>query len=213
MRITDIVKHILILNGLFYVGSFILGEPSYGVPISEMTWGRLQLAMFYPGSDFFKPFQIITHMFMHADLMHLAFNMFGIFIFGPVLEKTLGPKKFLTFYFVAGFGALILHMIIKHFEMQYMDPNTAFQAVNTPMLGASGALFGLLAGYAMYYPDNVIQLIFPPIALKAKYFVLIYAAVELYLGFSGFQTGIAHFAHLGGALFGVLLILYWRNSR
>lgn len=198
-NITGVVKHLLIINVLMYFGTeLIMGHPD-----------RLMLAMFFPTSDFFRPYQIVTHMFMHADIGHLFFNMFALFMFGPPLEQTFGPKRFLTFYLVTGFGALVLYLITQYLEVQYFGGSPAL--LNVPMLGASGAVFGLLAGFGTLFPNSIIQLLIPPIPLKAKYFVLIYAGIELFLGLGRFSTGIAHFAHLGGALFGFLLIMYWRK--
>lgn len=206
-RVTDVVKHLLIINILLYIGSMLLGEPAqYITEFSD--WGRFRLAMFFPTSEFFQPYQIVTHMFMHADVGHLFFNMFALFMFGPPLESAWGPKRFLSYYLITGFGALLLHLTVSYFEMQ--NPEMA-RLVNTPMLGASGAVFGLLAGFGMLFPNSRIMLLIPPIPMKAKYFVIIYAVIELFLGVSNFNTGVAHFAHLGGALFGFLLILYWRR--
>jgi membrane associated rhomboid family serine protease len=215
-RITDVVKHLLIINILVYLGSLLLGSPGPNVMESLILerqtefsqWGRYMLAMFFPTSEFFQPYQIVTHMFMHADVGHLFFNMFALFMFGPPLESAWGPKRFLSFYLITGFGALLLHMIVSYFEMQ--NPEMAY-LVNIPVLGASGAVFGLLAGFGMLFPNSRIMLLIPPIPMKAKYFVIIYAVIELFLGVSNFNTGVAHFAHLGGALFGFLLILYWRR--
>lgn len=219
-RVTEVVKHLLIINILMYLGTMLLGEPSdtmfRALASEENTnvwdWGRLSLAMFYPTSPFFQPFQIITHMFMHANPTHLLFNMFALFMFGPPLEMRFGSKRFLIYYLLTGFGALLLHMFAMYLELTYLGSPGWVR--NIPMLGASGAVFGLLAGFGLCFPNNILQLIIPPIALKAKYFVLIYAAIELFLGLNplGLNTGIAHFAHLGGALAGLLIYLYWRQS-
>jgi membrane associated rhomboid family serine protease len=144
---------------------------------------------------------------MHGNLTHLFFNMFAIFMFGPILEMTWGPKRFLIYYFFTAFGALVLHTGVSYF-VAGGDWNQM-----PGVLGASGAVFGILLGYGVYYPNNVIQLLIPPIPLKAKYFVMIYAALELFLGVSGSNTGVAHFAHLGGALFGLIIIWYWRKGK
>lgn len=215
-RITDVVKHLLIINiGLFIVTIFFMGEPG-GRVMSQLVneqltdfslWGKFQLAMFFPSSDYFKPYQIVTHMFMHANFIHIFFNMFVLFMFGPPLEALWGPKRFLFFYFFAGFGALLLHLVVKYLEMEFMGASPL--EINVPMLGASGAIFGLLIGFGMMFPETRLMLLFPPIPIKAKYFVLIIAALELFLGVSRMSAGIAHFAHLGGALFGFLLIWYW----
>ena len=127
--------------------------------------------MFYPSSVYFRPYQLVTHMFMHADIMHLLFNMFGVYFFGPPLEYRLGAKRFFGFYFLCGFGALALHMIVRYFEVS--SGMTYAGSINVPLLGASGAVFGLLAGYGLMFPNSLIMLLIPPIPLKAKYFVLI----------------------------------------
>ncbi len=203
-RLTDAVKHLIILNVIMYFGTTLLnGNEALG-------FNRLILAAFYPTSDFFHVWQIATHMFMHADLSHLFFNMFALFMFGPALEYRWGTKRFLQFYIFSGLGALGLHLLVKFIEMNYLGGPRNY--IDVPMLGASGAVFGVLAGYAMKYPNSVIQLLIPPIPLKAKYFILIYIGLELFLGFGKFSTGIAHFAHLGGALAGFLLILFWEKT-
>ncbi len=184
-------------------------------------------ALFYPTSPFFKPWQIITHMFMHGGFWHIFFNMYTLFIFGTVLERIWGTKKFLVFYFVTGIGAALLHTGVQFIEAQvYMSQiadgsqqaAAAYQALKyTPTVGASGAIYGVLMGYAMLFPDSVLTLVFPPVSLKAKWFVIIFAVIELFTGI--FSTsirsvggGVAHFAHLGGMLFGWLLILYWKKK-
>lgn len=219
VRITDVVKNLLIINVLMFFGTLlILGEPrgetmsnlvNYPESGSFMDWGKYILAMFYPTSDYFAPYQIITHMFMHGSISHLFFNMFAVFMFGPPLESLWGPKRFLYFYLFTGFGALILHLLVKFIEINYLGASPLSE--NVPVLGASGAVFGLLVGFGMNFPNTQLMLLFPPIPMKAKYFVAGYAVIELFLGLGHFDTGIAHFAHLGGALFGLLLILYWRK--
>ena len=174
-------------------------------------------SLFYPTSHYFRPWQIITHMFMHGGFWHLFFNMYTLFIFGCVLERMWGPKKFLLFYFVTGIGAALLHTGVQALEMQAYMSQTAEGSVSavkaihdlkmTPTVGASGAIYGVLIGYAMLFPDSVLTLVFPPVSLKAKWFVIIFAVIELFTGI--FSTsirsvggGVAHFAHLGGMLFG-----------
>jgi len=146
---------------------------------------------------------------MHGGISHLFFNMFAVFMFGPPLENLWGAKRFLFFYLFTGFGALLLHIFVKYVELESMGANPL--SANIPVLGASGAVFGLLVGFGMNFPNTKLMLLFPPIPIKAKYFVTGYAVIELFLGLGSFDTGIAHFAHLGGALFGLLLILYWRK--
>ena len=218
IRLSDVVKNLLILNVLVFIVTMIMmGDPSDGmfsklINLQEtdfMEWKRYILAVYFPTSEYFQPYQIVSYMFMHGDFMHLFFNMFGLVIFGPAIESAWGPRKFLFYYFFTAIGALLLQWFVQYLELQ-MGAHP--MSVNVPLVGASGAIFGLLAAFGMQYPNMTIRLIFPPIPMKAKYFVLIYAGIELFLGLGNFQTGIAHFAHLGGALFGVLLILYWRNT-
>ena len=148
-----------------------------------------------------KPWQLVTYMFMHGGFGHLFFNMYTLYIFGSVLERVWGTKKFLLFYFVTGVGAALVHIVV-----QYLTGSFALT------VGASGAIYGILMGYAMLYPDSVLTLLFPPISLKAKWFVLIFSGIELLLGVTGTQAGVAHFAHLGGLIFGLLLMLYWKKK-
>lgn len=220
LRITEVVKHLLIINVLMYIGTFtLMGDPSAqtmnALANSQgggdfASWGRFQLALFYPTSEYFRIFQVVTHMFMHADSTHIFFNMFALFMFGPMIEDRMGPKRFLQYYMITGMGAMALHMFVRYLDLTYGGAEAWLN--NVPMLGASGAVFGLLAAFAMFFPNQTIYLIFPPIPLKAWVFVSIYAAIELFSGLSNFNSGVAHFAHLGGALFGFLLILYWRRT-
>ncbi len=180
-------------------------------------------ALFYPTSPFFHWWQPLTHMFMHGGFFHLLFNMYTLFIFGTVLERVWGAKKFLVFYFVTGIGAAAIHTCVEWIQVQNwltaaaegsMAAQTSIHMMKmTPTVGASGAIYGVLMGYAMLYPDSILTLLFPPISLKAKWFVLIFAAIELLTGISGTGGGIAHFAHLGGLIFGFALIWYWKQRR
>ena len=182
-----------------------------------------KFALFYPTSPFFHWWQPVTHLFMHGGFAHIFFNMYAVYMFGSVLERQWGTKKFLLFYFVSGLGAALVHTGVEWCQMQYWmgavaEGNAAAVASIhalkvTPTVGASGAVFGLLMGYAMLYPDSVMGLVFPPITMKAKWFVLIYAAIELVTGVTGTADGIAHFAHLGGLIFAFVLIMYWRAKR
>jgi membrane associated rhomboid family serine protease len=202
-QITEVVKQLLILNGIMYVVTHMLMPDFYPV-----------LAMYYPASDFFRPWQIVTHMFMHGNFQHLFFNMFALYMFGSALEAYMGPKRFLTFYLLSGLGALVLYLFVWYLEISAFSAEQYQVFLSRPygMVGASGAVFGLLAGYGMLFPNSQIMLLIPPIPMKAKYFVLIYAAIELYFGISNTNPGVAHFAHVGGALFGALIILFWRKS-
>lgn len=216
LYISDVVKHLLIINVLAYLGTQLMGEPDpqtadmlvSGQLTDLSAWGRLQFSVFFPTSEFFRPYQVVTYMFMHGSIGHLFFNMFALYMFGTAVEMAWGPKRFLFYYLFTGLGALVLQMIVQYIELENGAPAWS---VNVPMLGASGAVFGILAAFGMQFPDRIIYLLIPPVSMKAKYFVLIYAALEIGLGLSPFQSGVAHFAHVGGALFGFLLILYWRK--
>ena len=154
-----------------------------------------------PITFIYKPWQLVTYMFMHGGIGHLFFNMYTLYIFGSVLENIWGTKKFLTFYFVTGVGAALVHILVQHLTGDF-----------ALTVGASGAIYGILMGYAMLYPDSVLTLIIPPISMKAKWFVLVFAGIELLLGVTGTQAGVAHFAHLGGLIFAFLLIMYWKKK-
>jgi membrane associated rhomboid family serine protease len=205
------VKNLIIINVLVMIMTSLNDEFMYE-----------KFALFYPTSPFFHWWQPFTHMFMHGGFWHLFFNMYTLFIFGCVLENVWGTKKFLLFYFVTGLGAAAVHTGVEWIQMQYYINDAAqgsaaaiasiHQLKMIPTVGASGAIYGILMGYAMLYPDSILRLIFPPIALKAKWFVLIFAAIELFTGLSGTGGGIAHFAHLGGLIFGYILIIFWKKQ-
>ncbi len=201
MPITAVVKHLIVINVLVFIGANLILKENAGV-----------LAMHWPMSPFFKPFQIVTHMFMHGSLGHIFFNMFGLYIFGSALEHYWGSKRFLFYYLFSGFGALIIHMLVWYIQVSGMsyEEYEVFLSLPYSVWGASGAIFGLLLGFGFQFPNVRLMLLFLPVPIKAKYFVIIYAAIELFLGVSGTRTGVAHFAHLGGALSGLILILYWR---
>jgi len=146
----------------------------------------------------FAPWQLITYGFLHGNLSHIFFNMFGLWMFGRDLERLMGPRRFLTYYFTCVVGAAIVQLIVA-----------GTQGGLYPTLGASGGVFGILLAYGLTYPNRMVVLIFPPIPMKAKYFVLFYGMFELYLGLSGGAPGVANFAHLGGMLFGFILLRYW----
>ncbi len=203
LRMTDVVRHLLILNVLvFLAASFFFPQQSQ------------ILALFYPASGYFQPFQLITHMFMHADFMHLFFNMFALYMFGSALESVWGGNRFLLFYFACGLGAMVLHLLVWWLEVRGLSASQYQHFLSQPyrVMGASGAVFGLLAGFGTMFPETRVMLLFPPIPMKAKYFALIFAGLELFFGISSFNTGIAHFAHVGGAVVGFALILYWKRT-
>lgn len=204
---------LILINIVVFIGSYLLlGNEVFNHETGDYdSMGRMYLASFLPGSTHFEPFQIATHMFMHGGLMHLLFNMLGIYWFGTMVEMVWGPQRFLFYYLSCGIGAWAIHMGVQYWELQQMgvDPSTW----NGAMLGASGAVFGIMVAFAVNFPNLEIRMLFPPIALKAKYFVPIMALAELFFGIGGVSTGIAHFAHLGGAITGFILIAYWKNFR
>ena len=204
------VKHIIIINVIVMLMTLLKEDFMYET-----------FALFYPTSPFFHWWQPVTHMFMHGGFWHLIFNMYTLSIFGSVLERVWGTKKFLLFYFVTGLGAALIHTGVEWLQMQSWlsqaaeGSTAAMTSIHllkmNPTVGASGAIYGVLMGYAMLYPDTVLSLLIPPISMKAKWFVLIFAAIELFTGVTGTGGNIAHFAHLGGLIFGFLLIWYWKK--
>ena len=204
-QIPTVTKNLVAINILMFIATLI-----------NENFMVANFAMFYPASPFFKPWQILTHMFMHGGFWHIFFNMYSLLMFGSILERSLGPKKYLIFYFVTGLGAVALHTGVEWLQARVFIANGIAQAYQqllvTPTLGASGAIYGLLIGFAMLYPQARLTLIFPPIPMTAKWLVIIFAAIELFSGINGIQDGVAHFAHLGGMLFGWLLIRWWRKQ-
>lgn len=195
------VGNIIIINVIMYIASMFLGDVMYEY-----------CALFYFGSPFFRIYQLVTHIFMHGGFWHLFFNMYTLWIFGMVLENIWGTKKFLLYYFITGIGAALSHEFVMYLQTLGGNPMIINGIMRTPTVGASGAVYGLLLAYGMLFPNNVLRLIFPPIALKAKWFVLIFGVIELTLGITGAQGNVAHFAHLGGMIFGLMLILYWKKK-
>jgi membrane associated rhomboid family serine protease len=183
------------------------------------------LGLHYPSSEYFKPFQIITHMFMHEGLMHIFFNMFNLYMFGTILERVWGPKRFLEFYFITGFGAMLLHTGVQAIQIYHISGSIApsnmmiqpgsqlWLIINEPTIGASGAIFGLLAAFALLFANTELY-IYGAIPVKAKYLVGGLIAYELWRGFANDPgDNVAHFAHLGGALIGFIMIRIWRRDR
>ena len=210
MSDTPVTKNLIIINCIVFLATLINRE--------FMT---VTFALFYPTSYYFHWWQIITHMFMHGGFWHIFFNMYTLLIFGTVVERIIGQKKFLLFYFVCGLGAVALHLGVEYLQMQSFIEGaavgnmTALQGISdikmTPTVGASGAIYGVLIGYAMLFPESKMTLLFPPVTLSAKWMVVVFAVIELFTGVTGMQAGIAHFAHLGGMLFGFLMIRCWRK--
>ena len=205
-----VTKNLIIINVIVFLASL------FNVNFMIGTF-----ALFYPTSQFFHWWQVVTHMFMHGGFWHIFFNMYTLLIFGCVVERIIGSKKFLLFYFICGLGAVALHLGVEYLQLQsYMEGAALGNAAaiqnialikNTPTVGASGAIYGVLMGYAMLFPESRMTLLFPPVTLSAKWMVAIFAAIELFTGVTGVAAGIAHFAHLGGMLIGWLMILAWRK--
>lgn len=229
----EVIKNLLIINGLFFLATIVF-ESVFGLDLGEM------LGLYLPGSPDFKPYQLVTHMFMHGNFGHIFLNMFALWMFGTALENYWGGKRFLIYYLVTGFGAAALHLGVNYYEalqikqqllnagysageLQQLIDSSPKGSSNPlmleylrkyfiPTVGASGAVFGVLLAFGMTFPNQLIYLYFA-IPIKAKYFVILYGALELYNGLAADQdSNIAHFAHLGGMLFGFLLLRYWRNT-
>jgi len=200
------VNNILAINIIMFLASMLFGGGQDSL--------QFKLGLYPPSSELFRPYQIITHFFMHGGFMHLLFNMYALYIFGAVLERVWGPKKFLTFYFVTALGAALVYMLVKYWEMGSASPQEMFYHLHIPVVGASGAVFGLLLGYGMLFPNSELMLLFVPIPIKAKYFVIGYGVLELFSGIrSNPADNVAHFAHLGGMIFGFILIQLWKKDR
>jgi membrane associated rhomboid family serine protease len=229
-----VVKNLIFINVIMLLAYYAVGS------VFDINLNRI-LGLYFPKSELFKPIQIITHMFMHGGVWHLFFNMFALYMFGQVLEQVWGPKRFLIYYFVCGLGAALIHEsvvaiqyvnLVKALSPEdlqlvinegtayfnkgqgFIDPTMqALQILlNTPTVGASGAIFGVLLAFGVLFPNTQLMLLFPPIPIRAKYFVMIYGGIELYLAITQPGSQIAHAAHIGGMLFGYLLIRYWRKT-
>ena len=215
--IPPVTKNLIIINLLFLVASLVL--PKVGIDLVQL------LGLHFPGVKDFYPFQFVTYMFMHDthSFAHVFFNMFGVYMFGRVLENVWGPKRFLTFYLVTGIGAGIVQELVwaysvqsfasanglTLFELVRMDPSLNMMIT----IGASGSVFGILLAFAMLFPNVPLFLMFIPIPIKAKYFVVFYGLAELFMGVSSFGGDtVAHFAHLGGMLFGFFMVRYWKKK-
>lgn len=231
-NIPPAVKGLLIINAGVFVLGYILSSTT------NINLLRT-LGLYYFSSDLFEPYQIVSHMFMHADFWHLLFNMYALWLFGQVIERVWGAKRFLIYYFITGFGAVIIHTLVKYFQYKSLTEGLSPETINLiinegigvlnsgnnyidnqmgslnlflyfPTIGASGAVMGVLLAFGMLFPNVELQLLFIPIPFKAKYFVIGYAAIEMIYGVSNIPgDNIAHFAHLGGMLFGFILIKVW----
>jgi membrane associated rhomboid family serine protease len=206
-----VVLNLLVINFLFWLAMAVLP----GVTGTDLN---AILGLHYWQSHDFHLYQLVTYMFQHASFDHIFFNMFGLFMFGPVLEQVWGSKRFLFFYLFTGIGAALIQEVVWSVEIYpligYPALDMVFPFDREPLtIGASGAIFGILLAFAMTFPNARMMLLFLPIPVKAIYFVPFYALIELALGVAKLSNDpVAHFAHLGGALFGLLLILYWRKQ-
>lgn len=233
-RIPSATKNLLIINILFFFSTYAFAS-------SNLTDLTVLLGGFYPDSTYFRPWQIITHMFMHGSIVHILFNMFALWMFGAAVENTIGTNKYLCLYFFAGLGAYICYNLFHYFEAQSIISQLPIGGITlkdikkvpvgkvytgsenllklsaiytTPMVGASGALYGVLVAFGILYPNAELMLLFPPIPLKAKYFIPIIIFLELYQQYSNNQQdNVAHLAHLGGAVFGFIFIRAWKKNR
>ena len=225
--IPETIKQLIIINVIFYFGSQFIGNLGYDI-----------LALHYYENDKFLISQFITHMFMHGSPSHILFNMFGLWMFGSPLEQMWGRQKFLFFYISCGLGAALLQMLVYYSQIQnlyqvielnnlslsdpqlilnYMserDYSNAITAFNSVMVGASGAIYGVLVAFAFSFPNSKLMLLFLPFPIKAKFFVPLLTLIDLFFGISSFSVGpIAHFAHVGGAIIGLIMVLYWRKNQ
>lgn len=231
IHIPPVVKNILIINVIFFIATMV---------ITRIDLGTV-LGVYYFDSPRFGFWQPITYMFMHGGFMHIFFNMYAVFMFGSVLEQRWGAKRFINFYLITGLGALALQWAVQAFEVYQitgsaidrgqipldlflkdrfnpalysMEKSATLASVYfTPMVGASGAVFGLLVAFAMLYPNVELYIMFIPVPVKVKYVIPVYVVLELFLGVGKFQgDSVAHFAHIGGALIGFLLVKLWKDN-
>jgi membrane associated rhomboid family serine protease len=229
-----VVKNLILINVIMLLLMYI-GKAVWGIDLNSI------LGIYFPKSEHFRSWQIVTHMFMHGGFIHLFFNMFALWMFGRILEQVWGPKRFLLFYLVTGLGAAFTYEFVQWMQyrhlmaaltpeqLQYIydsgselinqGKNFADSSMgklnmilNVPTVGASGAVYGVLLAFGVLFPNTQLMFIFPPIPVKAKYVVIGYGVLELYLAITSPGSNIAHTAHLGGMLFGYILIRYWRKT-
>lgn len=189
---TPVVLNLIIINAIVFVAQMVLDNS-----IMDPNWFTNFLALYPFKSSFFEPYQLITHMFAHGGFLHILFNMYALWLFGAVLERKWGAKKFLIFYFACGLAAGITQMLLSP----------------APAIGASGAVMGLLAAFALTFPNVEFFIIPFPFPIKAKWLAIIYAAIDIFGGFSGIGDNIAHFAHLGGLVMGLILAFIWKQNK
>lgn len=219
---TPVTTNLIIINMLMLAADFVLGRK--GIDLSD--W----LGLHYFDAPHYHTWQAVTYMFMHANFEHLFFNMFSLYMFGRLLEMAWGAQRFLIYYLVCGVGAAIVQQVAWRYglvgdwlhQIQLEDPDFTYGQLmlegtkylnRLVTVGASGSIFGILLAFGMMFPNAQIFLLFPPMPLKAKWLVIGYGLIELFCGVAGSGDGVAHFAHLGGMLFGFLLIMMWRHDR
>lgn len=206
-----VTRNILIINVLVFLADYVLVSKGLFMfePRLAITQPYWYGALHHFTSDYFMPHQLVTYMFLHGGFSHMFFNMFAVFMFGRTLETVWGAKRFLIYYMVTGIGAGLVQELV--WSLEFASNPAALSFATT--VGASGAVFGILLAFGMLFPNAELIMIPIPIPIKAKYFVIGYGVLELFLGIANFSgDNIAHFAHLGGLLFGVILILYWRRN-
>ena len=229
-KLTDGIKHLIIINVILFVAPQLL----------QLDFTNM-LALHFPENEHFGFWQYITHMFMHASFSHILFNMYGLWAFGTPLEQMWGRKKFIFFYFSAGLGAGIIYTLVNYYQfnealetlvnsgisqneiLELMNPTKMYQnkdlqtmnqLYNTPAVGASGAVYGVLAAFGLYFKDAKLALIFLPIPVAAKYFIPVMIFGDLFFGMTKYSVGnIAHFAHIGGALIGFIIAYSWKKNQ
>jgi membrane associated rhomboid family serine protease len=236
-NVTETVKHLLIINGIFFIATLSLGDIVFDL-----------FALHYPSNPKFQFWQPLTHMFMHGDLSHIFFNMFALYMFGTPIEQMWGRNKFIFFYLSTGFGAAALQLALYYFQLSSISEQllsqgltstqihtffetrdlaypiieqigraqllTGLSAFNAVMVGASGALYGVLVAFAFLFPNARLMLLFPPIPIKAKVLVPLLILGDLFFGFTSYSIGpIAHFAHVGGAITGLVMMWYWKKNQ
>jgi len=182
------------------VVGFLLQQAAPGILAPLALW-PFQAGAATAGEVWFAPWQLVTYAFLHGSLLHIGFNMFALYMFGGPVEQVFGTRRFLVYYFVCVIAAGLTQLAFA-----------ALTGAVYPTIGASGGVFGLLLAFGLYFPHNRVMLLFPPIPMPARVFVVLYALLELYLGVTGTQEGVAHFAHLGGMLGGFVLLRMWRTG-
>ena len=190
-----VVKNLIIIDVLVYMATALLPVGNEIIRFCALWFGASPFGEFHS-------YQFVTYMFLHASVEHIFFNMFALWMFGRTLEYELGSKRFLIYYMVCGVGAALIQLATA-----YLTGEMPIQLV-----GASGAVMGLLLAFGVMHPNAVIMLLIPPIPMKAKWFVVIYGVIELFLGWTGFGGNVAHFAHVGGMLWGLLLLQWWKRN-